>query len=69
MKEDIPFSGIVVGVKLGNIYNINNNMELEFGVKIDAYSYDEAAFKNSSTTKAKQDQTDVGFFIGANYKF
>ncbi|MDR1614160.1 MAG: hypothetical protein LBS26_01175 [Campylobacteraceae bacterium] len=69
IKEDIPFSGTVVGVRLGTIYSINKNMELEFTVKIDGLSYDEAAFKNSSTTKAKQDQTDVGFFIGANYKF
>jgi hypothetical protein len=68
IKEDIDFSGAVFGVKLGSIRNISENAEFEFGFKIDGYSYGESASK-SGRTMAKQKQTDVGLFVGLNYKF
>jgi hypothetical protein len=64
----MDFSGIVLGIKVGTIRDIGKNTELEFGIKIDGYSYDDISFKNSSAA-AKQEQTDVGLFLGFNYKF
>ncbi|MDR0666070.1 MAG: hypothetical protein LBF71_01525 [Campylobacteraceae bacterium] len=67
IQENIKFSGAVFGAKVGTIYEIEN-IEIEFGIKIDKLSYDEVASKSGST-KTKQTQTDIGLFLGASYKF
>jgi hypothetical protein len=68
MKEDMKFSGTVIGIKLGGIYEIIENGEIEYGVKMDGYSYGDLTSQSGRIT-AKREQTDVGLFIGVNYKF
>jgi opacity protein-like surface antigen len=68
MKEKIKFSGSVFGVKIGAIYDLTENGELGYGFKIDEYSYSDLT-SNNGHISAKWEQTDIGLFLGINYKF
>jgi hypothetical protein len=68
MKEEMKFSGTVVGTKIGAIYDLTENGELEYGIKIDGYSYGDLT-SNNGRISAKRKQSDVGLFLGVNYKF
>ena len=56
-------NGFLYGLRLGGIYNFNQNNELEFGVKAEQTRY---KFKEDSE---KFKSTNYGAFVGYNYKF
>lgn len=49
-------SGLAVGVKIGGLYNINNNNEIEFGFKAGGHFFDETVW-------------NAGAYVGYNLKF
>ena len=72
------------GLKLGAIYELNKNNELEFGFKFDTANYkdkdtaissaigtDEIYGYNVDSTRSIKDikRTNMGVFVGYNYKF
>lgn len=55
-------------MKLGCIYDIGENFEFEYGVKMDKYFYGDLTSSNGRIG-AKRKQSDIGLFLGINYKF
>ena len=53
-------TGVLVGAKLGSIYAINDNNEIEFGLKVD---YTDTGVEWLDST------TNYGIYVGYNYKF
>lgn len=56
------FTGIVVGAKLGGIYEIDKSNAVEFGYKADYTKY-------NKKYDAKLKETNHGLFVGYTYKF
>lgn len=57
--------GWVLGAKIGGIYSINANNEVEFGYRADRTDY--RASKKLESVDNKE--TNHGFYLGYNYKF
>ncbi|WP_169776904.1 outer membrane beta-barrel protein [Campylobacter mucosalis] len=58
----VNFTGVVVGAKLGAIYEFDKNNAVEFGYKADYTKYSK---KNDASLK----ETNHGLFVGYTYKF
>ncbi|MBT0611550.1 hypothetical protein [Campylobacter hyointestinalis] len=58
--------GLILGAKLGGIYSIDSNNEIEFGFKTDRTKY--RKFKDSLDLRDTR-ETNYGLYIGYNYKF
>ena len=75
MTSDYSQDGFIYGLKLGGIYQINQNNEIEFGLKYDKAKYDDKniALNMSGTlapmTAKDTKRTNLGVFVGYNYKF
>nr|MBP3724177.1 hypothetical protein [Campylobacter sp.] len=75
MTSDYSQDGFIYGLKLGGIYEINQNNEIEFGLKYDKAKYDDknVALNMSGTlvpmTAKDTKRTNLGVFVGYNYKF
>lgn len=61
-SEKLSFTGWVIGAKIGGIYEVNQNNEIEFGFKTDYTKY-----KEKEDTKLKA--TNTGLYLGYNFKF
>lgn len=58
-------NGWIIGAKLGGIYSIDKNNELEFGFKTDITDYKKVSKIDLKDVK----ETNYGLYIGYNYKF
>ncbi|TWO21598.1 outer membrane beta-barrel protein [Campylobacter hyointestinalis] len=58
-------NGWIIGAKLGGIYSIDKNNELEFGFKTDRTDYKKVSKIDLKDVK----ETNYGLYIGYNYKF
>ena len=80
-KMDYSQDGVIYGIKLGAIYDLNKFGEVEFGFKFDSAKYDDidtvffqydANINASLTHQAKitnAKRKNMGLFVGYNYKF
>lgn len=59
------FKGWIIGAKVGGIYEINANNEIEFGYKFDRTDYGKSNELEISDLK----ETNHGIYLGYNYKF
>ena len=67
------YGGFIYGAKIGGIYEIDQNNEIEFGFKIDQTNFDQNQ-ENTATIvgmirEAEHKITNMGVFVGYNYKF
>nr|MBP3724373.1 hypothetical protein [Campylobacter sp.] len=77
--SDYSQNGFIYGLKLGGIYEINQNNEIEFGLKFDQAKYSDKDFQIKEciggtciqipTTAKDAKRTNIGVFVGYNYKF
>ena len=65
-SADYTQNGCIYGLRLGVAYDINQNNEIEFGVK-----YNEARYKDKEVAFKIEDtkRTNSSIFVGYNYKF
>nr|MBP3725565.1 hypothetical protein [Campylobacter sp.] len=77
-KLDYSQDGFIYGLKLGAIYEAAKEHEIEFGFKFDQATYDDTdatiiecsgvcQYLPTKITDAKR--TNMGVFVGYNYKF
>ncbi|MCD8213144.1 MAG: hypothetical protein LUC34_03700 [Campylobacter sp.] len=60
-------TGWLTGAKLGGIYEIDANNEIEFGYKLEYAKYSTIHIDDDVHAKAKE--LSHGLFVGYNYKF
>ncbi|QKF70531.1 outer membrane beta-barrel protein [Campylobacter geochelonis] len=63
-SETDRVGGFIYGAKVGGIYSVNANNELELG-----YRYDKANYDSISNGNIDVDESNHGPYIGYNYKF
>ncbi|MGH1601252.1 outer membrane beta-barrel protein [Campylobacter majalis] len=63
--DKLSFTGYLIGAKVGGIYEINANNEIEFGYKFDRTDYGSSSKHRVSDMK----ETNHGIYLGYNYKF
>lgn len=59
-------TGWIIGGKIGGIYELNQNNEIEFGFKTDYTRYKKHTEEEGN---ARFTATNTGFYLGYNYKF
>ena len=64
--DTLSKTGWIIGGKIGGIYEINQNNEVEFGVKTDYTKYKKETDEDGT---GKLSATNTGFYLGYNYKF
>ena len=78
-SADYSQNGFIYGAKLGAIYDLEKMGEIEFGLKFDQAKYSDKDFQlkecgggtcisNPATAKDTK-RTNIGVFVGYNYKF
>ena len=60
-------TGWLIGGKIGGIYELNSNNELEFGFKTDYTSYGKRTDEDNDSIKIKG--SNYGLYLGYNFKF
>ena len=69
---DFSQNGFVYGVRLGLIHEINKQNEIEFGLKFDQSKYKDKDINLASNISygiQNTKRTNMGLFVGYNYKF
>lgn len=61
-NDSTNFNGLAYGAKVGTLYDINENNEVEFGIKAEQLNY-------SKKQGVKPTYTGAGLYVGYAYKF
>lgn len=67
-NENFSINGIVLGAKVGGIYNIDKHNEIEFGYNIEYAKYSNKALLDGGASNNHY-ETNHGLYLGYNYKF